>query len=493
MQTLAFSAVAVLCKKRGRFASALAPEQDMIGHKFVSRGGWMAVFSWFSVAGAVAADRIELRESPTETRVFAVAARLDVAGRLFPQPGEKNALKLVVAGQFGYSEKRLPGTGRDAEAIRAVRRYDEAKVRIDVGDQYSGRLLRETARLIVANGRRDGIQVFSPSVPLTPDEVDLLRLPGDNLCALILLPESAVEPGDTWKVPDWGIQMLTSLEALEKGSIECRLASLKDQVARIEVAGEATGAVLGASAGIKVEGHVLFDVEQKCIQRVELTQSEKRDVGTVSPGLDVAAKVVLTRTVVDQPKHLTDKEIAELPLEPNPATLLLMFDAPDWGVRMYPERSWHLFHKTTTVAVLRLLEKGSLIAQCNVRRLEPAEAGKHLSEEQFQADIERSLGKGFRQFVQSEKIENREGLHVLRVVASGGAERKTAKNEIESIPMQWIYYLVAHPDGRQMAFVFTVEPERLEILKSRDMSLVSSLEFLPAKARVSGAPGAARQ
>lgn len=445
------------------------------------------------VPGALAADRIELKETPPDSRVFAVSAKLDVTGKLFPQPGEKNALKLTVAGQFGYAEKRLAGTGRDAEAYRAIRRYDEAKVRIAVGDQASSRLLRESARLIVAHGQRDGIQVFSPSVPLTPDEVDLLRLPGDNLSALILLPESAVEPGDTWKLPDWAIQMLTSLEALEKGSVGCKFESLTNNVARISIAGEATGAVLGASSGVRVEGHLLFDLQQKCISRLELTQTEKRDVGTVSPGLDVAARVVLTRSPIDQPKYLTEKEIAELPLEPNPATLLLMFDAPDWGVRMYPERSWHLFHKTSTVAVFRLLEKGSLITQCNMRRLEPAEAGKHLTEDQFQADIERTLGKNFKQFIQSEKIQSREGLHVLRVVATGGAERRTDKNEIESIPMQWIYYLVAHPDGRQMAFVFTVEPDRLEILKSRDMSLISSLEFLSPRVRMSSVPGAARE
>lgn len=453
----------------------------------------IALFSiQLAASFAEAADKSEIKEEPNDSRVFTISARLDVAGKVFPQPGPKNALKLQVAGQFGYAERRLAGTGRDAEAFRTVRRYDEAKAQIEVGDQPSQRALREAARLIVAHGQRDGIQAFSPSVPLTPDEVDLLHLPGDNLSALALLPETTVEPGDTWKLPDWAIQVLTSLEALEKGAVSCRFESVKNGSARIEFNGEATGAVLGASANIKVEGHLLYDMEQKYIKRLELAQTETRDVGTISPGLDVIAKIVLTRTPVEQPRHLTDKEIAELPLEPNPATLLLMFDAPDWAVRLYPERNWHLFHKTSTVAVFRLLEKGSLIAQCNLRRLDPAEPGKHLPEDQFQTDIERTLGKNFRQFLQSDKIQTRDGLFVLRVVASGAIEKKNDKNAVESIPMQWIYYLVAHPDGRQMAFVFTVEPDRLEILKSRDMSLISSLEFLSPRARTSALPGATK-
>ena len=44
--------------------------------------------------------------------------------------------------------------------------------------------------------------------------------------------------------------------------------------------------------------------------------------------------------------------------------------------------------------------------------------------------------------------------------------------------MQWHYYLVANPQGRQLAFVFTVDPKQSETFESRDLSIVSGLEFL---------------
>jgi len=49
--------------------------------------------------------------------------------------------------------------------------------------------------------------------------------------------------------------------------------------------------------------------------------------------------------------------------------------------------------------------------------------------------------------------------------------------------MHWIYYLVAHNDGRQIAFVFSVDPQQMEALDGRDLSIVAGLEFLAPRAK----------
>ena len=109
-------------------------------------------------------------------------------------------------------------------------------------------------------------------------------------------------------------------------------------------------------------------------------------------------------------------------------------------------------------------------------------SGKHVSQEQFQTDIERTLGKNFQELIQAEKLKLKEGLFVVRVVVAGTVERKNAKKEPEIAPMQWIYYLVAHNDGRQIAFVFSVDPKQMEALDGRDVSIVAGLEFLAPRA-----------
>lgn len=444
----------------------------------------LIIAAWLTVASsASAAERAEMKEEATDGRVFKVGVQLSVAGKVYAQPGPDKALKLQAAGQFNYQERRLAGTGRDAESLRTIRYYDKAAAAIQAGDQNSRPELRDSLRLIVAQGQTEGVEVFSPSGPLTYNELDLLRTPGDSLAALALLPEDRVEVGEIWKPAEWVLPLLTGVEAAEKSQLTCKLESIKSGTAQVTFKGETLGAILGAAASINVEGHYLWDLEQKHLKHLELTQTEKRTIGTVSPGLDVTAKVIVTREVIAKPMRFSDTEIAQIPLEPNDASRLLMFDSPAWNVRFFHDRKWHLFHQTGDIAVLRLLDKGGLITQCNIKKLPDAEPGKHVPEETFRADIQRTLGKGFQEIIQAEQIKLRDGLYVYRVIAVGTLERKNDKKEIEAAPMQWIYYLVANPEGRQIAFVFTLDPKLSADLKSRDLSTVGGIEFLPAKGK----------
>lgn len=421
-------------------------------------------------SGAAAAERIPLQEAATDQRVFNVTGHLDVAGQLQTAAGGGKAvgLKLNVDAKCSYSERRLPGSGRDAQALRSVRFYDQMRAEIQAGEQVSFSRMRDTVRLIVAHGQREGIQLFSPAGPLTYAELELLKLPADSLSVLALLTDEAVEPGDTWKPADWVLQFLTGLEAVEKSSLACKFDSLSGDVARVSFHGEIAGATLGASAVLKVDGHYLFDIDRKFLTHAELTHTVKQSVGTVSPGLDALAKVVIDRAVSANPPPITEK--AQIPLEPNPATLLLLFDAPDWHVRFYYPRTWHQFHQASRFAVLRLLDRGNLIAQCDVHPTTTAEPGKHVSEEQFQMDIQRSLGKSFQKIIQAERLKMRDDRFVYRVTVVG---------EALQVPTQWIYYLVANPDGRQLVFFFTVEAKLAETFQNRDLPIVGSLEFLP--------------
>jgi hypothetical protein len=435
---------------------------------------WLAILH---AAVGRAAERVALREDVADGRIRNVTVEMNVDGKLFPEPGPDKSLKLAVEGRFDYAERRLPGTEREAASLRGIRYYKMAKAGIQAGEQTSNSALRKGQRLIVAHGQLDGIELFSPSGPLTYGELELLQVPGDSLALLGLLPDSTVEVEETWKPGDWVLPLLTGVEAIEKGDLKCKLESTAGGEAVISFRGEVTGATVGAAAFVGVEGRLVYDLGEKIISRMELTQTEKRSVGAVSPGLDVVARITLDRRVTERPVHLTDRDLANLPLEPNDVNRLLMFDAPAWNVRFYHDRRWHLFQQNSELALLRLLDKGGLIAQCNIKKLADAEPGKHVSQEQFQADIQQTLGSHFQEFVQTEKLKVRDGLFVLRVLAVGTIERRKEK-EVELAPVQWIYYLVASADGRQLSFVFSVDPANVKELDNRDLSIVAGLEFL---------------
>lgn len=457
---------------------------------------------------AHAAERYELTEAPDDGRIFNVTSNLTVTGKVYPEAGADKALKLQVDAQFTYDERRLPGTGRESQTLRSVRLYERAAAKVHEqavsakpgAEQISNLVLRGSQRLIVAQGQSDGVELFSPSGPLTADELQLLKSPGDSLAVIALLPDSKVEVGETWSPPDWVFPMLANVEAAEKSRLKCTLESAEKNNAVIAVDGEITGITLGVPAHVKLIGRLHYDLDQRSIRRIELTQTEKRSIGTVSPGLDVAAQITITRTLTQNPQRLTDSNLANLPLEPNDASMLLLFEIPDWKMRFFHERGWHLRYQTPEVVILKLMQGGRPIAQCHLKKLPNAEPGNHVPENEFQADIQRTLGKDFQEFVEAEKLKLRDGLYVHRVVAVGSIPDRTIRKETEKkegekkdgdkmdpakqdpafLPMQWIYYLVAHADGRQVSIAFAIEPKLMEELKGRDLSIVGGLEFLTA-------------
>ena len=433
-------------------------------------------------AGSTAAEPISVSEPATEQRVFSVRCRLQVSGNIetSSQPvaasGQKAAaakpagLKLNVDGKFSFLERRLPAGGQDADAFRALRRYQLAEADITIDGQKTVNQLPGNARQIVAEGTATGIRVWSPDTRMSYLAVELLRSPGDSLALAALLPTTEVEQGTSWEPPYWTLPMLTGIEAVSKTTLKCSVSKIDDQYVVIKVSGGVEGATLGAFANIEVDGQIAFDRKRNHIRQAKITQTEKRTVGAVSPGMNVTATVYVDRQISGVKGGLTDSATDAIPISPEADQLALGFSCP-WNLTFACDRDWHVFHQTKDVAVLRYLRNGSLIAQCNVSPVPQAAAGSHTSEPQFQADIQTALGSQFRKIEKAEQIPTTDGRWLYRVTATGVAR---------NVPMHWFYYLCAAPDGRQVAFVYAVESKLVEQFGGQDIAQVRSLKFLPA-------------
>jgi hypothetical protein len=421
---------------------------------------------------ASAAEKYVLEEPNGDARVFRVEVRPEVKGQLDTATGDGKAVAhdLTVTATLKYLERRLSGTGRDAESLRSLRHYEEAGARIEVDQQLTSSRLREGRKLLVAQGRREGISVYSSSGRMSYEEIELLRVPGDSLAALALLPPKPVELGEKWTVPSWGAQMLAGAEAALKSDLVCTLERVDADVAHVKFAGHVEGASAGAAAAVDIEGHYQFDLRKKVLRRLEISQAEKRTVGPVTPGMRVTARVVTERTPSSSNGPLTDAAVAAVPLVPDASAVMLEFRSP-WNVQFEFDRNWHVFHQSEKVSVLRLLDKGSLIAQCNLSLVPAAAAGQHTSEAQFEKDIRAALGDRVRTVEKGEVLAGSDGCYRYRVAVIGEANK---------IPMQWIYYLCADASGKQVAFVFAVESKLAEQLAGRDLAIVQSLRFLTA-------------
>ncbi|MBM79407.1 MAG: hypothetical protein CMJ78_02280 [Planctomycetaceae bacterium] len=417
-------------------------------------------------------EKYSLKESD-ENRTYIVSSGMAVNGNLqTPTGGGKSFnLKLQVQGQFQYYERRLPPSGRDAEALRSMREYLLAKANIKVNDKASLSQLPSQKRFIIAHGQRDGAVFYSRNELLNSDQIELLQTPGDSLPVTRLLPKTEVNVGDTWTPESWVTQMLTSVEATLKSEMQCKLESVTDNDAKVSFSGSIEGAVLGAPTKINLTGSLTFDRARNFIREVELTQTEKRDVGAVSPGIEVTAKMRSRRSITSKRSSLSDAVLEGVPLDLPAQATLLSFDSP-WNVRLTYARDWHVFHQTREVAVLRLLHQGGLLSQCNISQVPSVAPGQHTPEAQFQADVRAALGTRLERIKAAEQIKTDDGRYLYRVTATGKSN---------DIPMHWFYYICASPQGRQLALSFAVETEQLKQFSNRDLDFVQRIRFSPPR------------
>ena len=436
-----------------------------------------------SVCHAVSADdAYSLEEPDTDSRPRMTTVQVAIEGDVVTNSGGGKTLRhdLNASAAYRFTERRLPGGGRDAKEFRSVRAFTQAAVRTKISDRLSESSLHPTLRIIAVNGRREGLQRYSPTGLLTRESLDLLDVPGDPLAVAALLPDRDVEIGEEWKPADWAVQMLTAMEAVEESSMSCTLASVEGDTGRVTFSGNAAGVRLGAPSNIDLEGEFDYDFKDKLITKIRLNQKEKAAIGTVTPGIDTQVRVTVDRTLTEADGGLTEAVLESLPLEPPPERLPLILNAEPWRLRLVHGRSWHVFHasyeNTPKVVILRLLEQGSFLCQCNFSPVASVEAGRHTPLAEYEASIQQALGEQFQEFAERTEVPTEDGRKIFRVTAVGNYQVPEG-DEVKIVPMSWTYYLVTHPSGRQVSFVFAVEPKMRESLADRDVRLVESLLF----------------
>jgi len=430
-----------------------------------------------------AGEMLTLDEPATDARVKLVSTEVHTSGKVYTAlgGGKTASHELDAAAAFRYRERRLPPGGRDARALRALRELELASLVTRVADHETRVELPSGLQLIVVHGERVGFQSFCPDSPMTRETVDLLDLPGDPLALTALLPRSAVEPGAEWKPPEWVPQMLATIEAVDKLEMTCRLATADSASARVEFSGRVTGQRQGANTEVDITGHLTFDRLQKLIVSAAAKYAIKTSIGATNPGIDATVDVNVDRSLSPGPGRLTDKVAESIPLEPPAYLQDLVFDAEPWGVRLSHDRNWHLFQSllegSLRVVILRLMDRGNLICQCNISPVAPVSPGQATPPEQFEADVKQALGKRLKKIESREQIPAADGGTIVRLVTSGEIEL-AGENGAVKLPLNWIYYLCTDKSGKQISFVFSIEPAYLEALAGRDVTMVKSLRFV---------------
>ncbi|MFV2070378.1 MAG: hypothetical protein ACC645_25720, partial [Pirellulales bacterium] len=312
--------------------------------------------------------------------------------------------------------------------------------------------------------------MFSLNEPLERDDLDLIDIPGNSLLLMALLPTRPVATGETWEQSDDVLSALLGLDAVSRSEVESLLEKVDQAAATVAMAGTLHAAVDGVATDIELKARYRVDLASRTITRFDLALKEDRSIGHVGPGLDVTARLSL------RVKRLTvadDRRLAQLTDERVPdegdARFKLVFEAPSGAYRLQYARNWFVVTEEPKLTVLRQVDRGELVAQCNISTLAPKSPERATRLKEFQKDIRYSLGKRFGQFIKSTEWRDSSGNRIYRVAVRG---------QVDQLPIQWRYYLLASRDGRRLAVSFTIEDDLAARLGDADQELVEGLAWL---------------
>jgi hypothetical protein len=143
------------------------------------------------------------------------------------------------------------------------------------------------------------------------------------------------------------------------------------------------------------------------------------------------------------------------------------------GYRIKHDRQWYVTAEGRESTTFRRVDGGDLVAQCTLTVLPAKSEGRQTTLEQFQKDVQFSLGKSFGELVSSRQWQNAAGLYCYEVIARG---------LVEELPVEWHYYLAAPESGNRISVAVTIEKPMLERVAGTDRELVESLQLFPAMA-----------
>jgi hypothetical protein len=409
---------------------------------------------------------------------------LEVEGQLLSQPADQDeepkSHELKAKGQFLYEERLASGLPR-----QALRYYEQAQADLSVDGRPNQATLRADRRLIAVDALDDpdvDTTFRSLQGPLTREELELIELPGGSHVADQLLPERAVRVGESWSHADALLAKFLNLSAVTANQVTSQLLSVdrQQQVAQLAINGSLVGAVGGVISEIQLQGKYRFDLRSRRVSWLALGIHEQREPGLAKPGLRVRARV---RMLVEpaQPQHLAADAVQAIVATAPQPTDLLEYQSPDGRFALMYDRRWHLFAERPDLTVLRMIEDGQLIAQCNLRALSRPEQPKGLTLAEFQQEIRAALGKSAEQVVDSSESELPNGVHQLRVAVAG---------QVANAPIHWIYYHLSDGSGPSLTCAFTMSGADVERFAAQDVSFVSNLTLAPAQDR-SATPRAA--
>ena len=396
---------------------------------------------------------------------------------------------ISLAARFAFDERPAEAAGPRGVA----RRYRVAEATITADGEDHRRVLASDAAspLIAVEGTMP--KPFLEEGFLSREEAELLDIPFDPVLLDLLQPAGDVPEGEAWTIAADLVAGLLAIDTVETGRLTASVESVADGVVTIRLQGTISGAVDGVATRIAVDGSCEAEAVAgetagswrlaTGISRLEVSLDERRQAGWVAPGLDIQATIEVSRsddgTPVVEAGGLAPAA-ADRPAGPGRPGYV-WHRHPHGRYSMAVDSRWRVVEDGPDGLVMRLIDRGMLVAQCSVLPLPRGDADAPPTVETVAGDVERSLGGQFGRIAEAEALSRSDGTRIVRVVADGTAENR---------PFRWIHHVLTDPGGYRAAVTFMAEPAVLERFAMADRELVAGLVLLPDPPRAAVRPAA---
>lgn len=301
-----------------------------------------------AVSFAHAEDPVRLVEKAGPGDQFRVVSSSSVAGELLApvakdQPPQR--IKIVGRSTIDYVERLLPADPKEAD-FKSLRVYEKIDFRKVAGDRTDEMNLRPAVRRLVLMKKGLHKVPFSPDGPLLWGEIDLVRT--DIVVPALggLLPDRAVQPGDTWKAAPAAVSELTDIEKIEAGALDCKLERViavgPRKLAEVSFAGTIQGINEDGPTRQKLTGRLQVDLNAQCITFLRIDgQHFLLDAGGKDAG-QINGTFELTRTPAPDHPAFAAGRVRDLDLNPSAENTKLLYDTVTTGVRFVHPRNWRV-------------------------------------------------------------------------------------------------------------------------------------------------------
>lgn len=430
-----------------------------------------------------------------------VRMRLDVAGELVAPAGADAAAErrpVTMQARFDFDESAAapaPAGAASAAVAPVLRRYADAAAEIRVGGESVRPALAADARSVLVARVGTTPMPYLAGGFLSGEEYDLLETPFDPLLLEGLISGGQTAVGEGWQVAADVAAGLLAIDTVESGSIEARLEEVTDGVARVSLTGIVDGAVDGVPTHVTIEGsfsttarRVAAEPGDPATERFELwgpvarvaaTLRERRQASHVAPGFDLEARIAVTQTPIAATEIRTiaagdgaAPPTAEAGMRTprrrgvgGPGRIWLADPAGRFD--LIRDARWRVVENGPGGLVMRLVDRGALVAQCSITALElpPAGAAPPAAAD-VERDVQRSLAGQVTRTEPGTELVAADGTRIVRVASSGTAG---------GLPFEWIHYVVTAADGSRANVTFMFEASMRRRFAAADSHLIEGL------------------